>query len=136
MAKKLKTYKLKFWDDTYEVAPVIERYEMNGALAIELYELNGEDFGTLTVNLPFAVKPSAYDNFEFAFVDVNLFKEENLKKLINDKMGTFFEGYKAKSGFVDYPLVKFDLTKLNTEEDLEEYFKEKYNVELGGECNA
>lgn len=121
---KLKTYNFKFYGKTYKLIPVIAHYECNNALAIELYEKSGEDFATLTVNLPYAFKPVAYDNFDYAFIDVNAFDKFYLCEWVEENLGEF-ANTSAISGFVSYPLFKFDLTKLNTQEEVEKYFMEK-----------
>ena len=93
---------------TYDVNVHKTSYSNNGALAITLYSPTEGPFATLTVNLDGPKPPKGH-----AFVDTNncpwaeaFIKEHGLGK------PTGMVGY---SGFCQYPLYEFDLSKLGEE---------------------
>ena len=89
---------------TYDVIAYKHRYYDNNNLAVELITRDREPFARLTVNLGPKLRR------DHAFVDTNncpwapqFLQEHNLAKPV---------GAVGHSGFCDYPLYKFDLSKL------------------------
>lgn len=98
-------YVTDYYGNKVKVYPLIASY-FNYNLAIRLWTDDGEPWCTLTVNLPGAEDLPA----DYAYVDVNNFPEaEEFIKKYNLGEPT---GLTKQSGFVVYPLYKFDLQKL------------------------
>lgn len=108
--KLLKPYSVKeYFDDDYEVYPVICKYKTNNRLAILLMLTEDEWFCDLTVNIN--SEQSDKKNKALAFVDTNNnpWAEQFIKTNELGKPTGFF-GF---SGFCTYPEYEFDLKKLN-----------------------
>lgn len=96
----------------------IGKYDVNNRLAIRLYKKNGEDFGDLTKNLPFAI-------LEKNEVFIN---ECNTKELLDcfKKVGII----KKHCGKVQYNMGEYEKVELDLKK-LEEYDYLGYNHILG-----
>lgn len=83
---------------------VAESYLNNGSLAVIAIEESGEEFDTITVNLPFGDADDTH-----AYIDTNNcpWAKEMLKKHKSAKP----TGEYGHSGFCTYPLYEFDLSK-------------------------
>ena len=108
--KLINSYIIKeYFDEEYEVYPVIFKYENNKRLAILLVLTEDEWFCDLTVNIDH--EQSSKKNKALAFVDTNNnpWAEQFIK---DNKLGrqTGFFGF---SGYCTYPEYEFDLKKLN-----------------------
>lgn len=83
---------------------VADSYQSNGSLAVFALEENGEEFDTITVNLPFGDADESH-----AYIDTNncpwaeaMLKQHNIAKPT---------GEHGHSGYCTYPLYEFDLSK-------------------------
>lgn len=97
-----------YFGNDVHVYPTISRYAHGGGLCIQLWAENSEPWATMTVNLD----DKLYERFgeEYAYVDVNNFPEAiELIERYNLAENT---GCVRQSGFVQYPLYRFDLAKL------------------------
>lgn len=110
-------YKLKAYGKCFELTAVKHSYCVDDSLAIELVDnKNHECFAMLTVNLSESLYCKLPEDVQA--VDVNncpwaeKFIEEN-------KLGKPL-GITIRSGYCDYPLYKFDLSKLVSEESSSE----------------
>ena len=104
-------YKINLFDTEWDLTLVRSHYTYGGGLAVIAITPEGETFAVLTVNL------ESFDlngDEEYAFVDTNnnTWAEEFLIK--NDIAQPTL--IKIPQGFCEYPLYKFDLTKLKEEE--------------------
>lgn len=93
-----------FFDKPEEVVLRLGRYARHNNLAIRLITKSGEPWTTMTVNLDEKL-PSNY-----AYVDVNNFAEAE-EFIQTYSLGTY-TGLYSRSGYVNYPLYKFDLEQL------------------------
>ena len=93
-----------YFGNPIEVLPRLGKYASTNNLAIRLVTTTGEPWSTLTVNLDIKLPP------DYAYVDVN--NDPGAKAFIsNNKLGEWTGGVR-QSGFVVYPLYKFDLDRL------------------------
>lgn len=92
---------------TYRVLPIRREYN-NKTLAIQLQSYDGEPISTLTVNLPDEFIMISGENY--AFVDTN--NNPNAEEFIQENELGIPTGYFGRSGFCEYPLYIFDLSKL------------------------
>lgn len=106
----MKTYKTIIDNETIELIPVLHRYT-NNVLAIELLTMEKESYAMITVNLPYALDGIAELPEDCSFVDVN--NAPWAEKFIQENdLGISLNMY-IQSGYVVYPLYKFNLNKLN-----------------------
>lgn len=91
-------------------------YSRTGTLAVVAYEASEEvlePYATLTVNLP---------DWAFLLDEGLVFVDTNNNpwaiRWLEDNGIARYMGVKAVSGFCDYPLMKFDLGKLGTPDEL------------------
>lgn len=130
--KKYNTFKVDFLGETYELYFVAEKYADNKTLAVEAYDAeDGEPFTTLTVNLrdPQQVREN------HAFFDVNNCTEDLLEQLI--KLGLVEKdenGYKRQSGWVTYPLCKFNVNKFRAGRPKKKYWVDYEHHRPDGNC--
>lgn len=112
-----KTKNLKFYelDDSLgnrlKLYPIIQKYQKNGRLAVELVDETYDLFEYLTVNLQY--EQSDDNDKSLAFIDTNNvpWAEEYIQKHhLGEKTG-----YYGMSGYCTYPEYRFDLSKLNKE---------------------
>lgn len=104
---KEKMYVTDYYGNKIKVYPLVASY-YNQNLAIRLWTDEGEPWTTLTVNLDENLIDELGE--EYAFVDVNNFPEAE-EFIAKYGIGEPMNVYKT-SGFVRYPLYKFDLKKL------------------------
>lgn len=111
----MKTYKLKYYGKTYELAPIISEYSYGKRLAIRLVDVNDDNapFAILTVNIP----EEKLTNKNCAFVDNNNFPH-CLRFIQVNKLGKPTNRI-GLSGYCVYPEFEFDLSMLNKEESYE-----------------
>lgn len=104
---KQEMYVTNYYGNKIKVYPLVASY-YNQNLAIRLWTDEGEPWATLTVNLD----ENLYDELgeEYAFVDINNFPEAE-EFIAKYGIGESLHMYKT-SGYVRYPLYKFDLEKL------------------------
>ena len=104
---KEKMYVTDYYGNKIKVYPLVASY-YNQNLAIRLWTDEGEPWATLTVNLD----ERLYDELgeEYAFVDINNFPEAE-EFIAKYGIGESLHMYKT-SGYVRYPLYKFNLDKL------------------------
>ena len=85
-------------------------YSNNGNLAVILLidtpddECAGYDYSVVTVNLVQLPDP------DMAFLDINNYP--SIVSFIEDNKLGYSLGYTVRSGFVEYPLYQFDLSKI------------------------
>lgn len=105
----MKTYEVKSYGKTYEVYPVLSKYEFGNTLAISLMCDDGP-FCNLTVNIG---DSSIWANDTTAFVDTNNcpWAEDFITE---NGLGAPM-GIKGRSGFCTYPLYRFNLEALKGE---------------------
>lgn len=105
------TYKSPYGD--YKVYINLSTYAYDNSISIELMCENGEPFGHITTVIPdgWRDKPS-----NWAYVDVNnmpdaidFIKKYNLGEIVKNVKD---EEVKIRSGFVYYPLYKFNINEL------------------------
>lgn len=82
---------------------------MNGTLALEVFSKNGRSQFRLTVNLPDNIVPLIDTSCQF--VDVN--NVDIAEEFIEETELGIPVGITQRSGYVEYPLYKFDLSKTN-----------------------
>lgn len=125
--KDIKQYAIKLqspWDEGYgyNLIPVKGEYQMNGSLAITLFDINNnEEFDVITTNVPFGISDPNRD--DLALVDTNNCRWAT--KWLEDNKLAVPTGNMARSGYCTYPEYKFDLSKTITDEDLKEYYEER-----------
>ena len=93
-----------YFGNPIEVLPRLGKYAYTNNLAIRLVTKDGEPWATLTVNLDVKLPP------DYAYVDINNFDDASVF-IEENGLGEWTGGIK-QSGFVIYPLYKFDLEKL------------------------
>lgn len=104
---KNEMYVTDYYGNKIKVYPLIASY-YNHNLAIRLWTDDGEPWASLTVNLDVNLHDELGE--EYALVDVNNFPEAEefiAKYGIGEPMNA-----SKTSGYVRYPLYKFDLKKL------------------------
>lgn len=119
----LKSYEFGFEGQLLNFYPVIREYKSNNSLAIELYllsDLGYELFDVISVNLDGFVRLES----DLCFIDVN--NSFHVSEFINKHQLGQEVGVDFHQGFCKYPLYKFDLNKLNTFEDFDSYFMNKF----------
>lgn len=99
----LKTFNITLFDEyNYEVALLKEHYASNNREAIIVIDLSdGDIFSDFTVNIPYA---NLSDN-EYIY-NINNGSKELLKKLQEESLISFTDKT-VRSGFVEYPIIKF-----------------------------
>ena len=105
-------YVTDYYGNKVKVHLVFATY-YNKNLAIRIWTDEGEPWASLTVNLCDGKSSEPLINTlgeEYAFVDVNNFPEAI--DFINRYKLAEFAGVTKRSGYVDYPLYKFDLNRL------------------------
>lgn len=96
--------------DGYELTLLKASYEIDNTLAVRANTSEGESYAVFTVNLE--LPPDILEHNE-QFFDINLYKgEELLELLIKEKIVEKL-GFKLRSGFVVYPLVRWNLEQEN-----------------------
>lgn len=103
-------FKINAYDRDWFVIPVLNKYTYGGCLAISLMQEDGSCFAHLTVNLIDALEGIATLPEDCAFVDVN--NAPWAEKFIQDNNLGEHLGLYVTSGYVSYPLYKFNLDKL------------------------
>ena len=108
-----KTYKLKMYDETYNIMLRKTTYKNNGTLAIAMVCINEdgyeEDFGMLTTNIN---DSDILADDSSAFIDTNNLSNEIVGWLTKNKIAkqTPFMGF---SGYCSYPLMHFNENVIN-----------------------
>ena len=106
-------FKINAYDKDWFVTPVLNKYTYGNCLAISLMQEDGSCFAHLTVNLIDALEGIATLPEDCAFVDVN--NCPWAEKFIQDnKLGEHL-GLYVTSGYVTYPLYRFNLNLLKGE---------------------
>ncbi len=132
--KQYNTFKVKFYNTTYELFFMKQSYADNRTLAIEAYDAKtGEPFGILTVNLrdPNQIRKN------HAFYDINNYGSliEELEKQGICKRAE--DNYQRQSGFVTFPLYEWNIDKFRVGGEPKTYFVEYYNYTPDGDvCGA
>lgn len=103
-------FKINAYDKDWFVTPVLNKYTYGDCLAISLMQEDGSCFAHLTVNLIDALEGIATLPEDCAFVDVN--NAPWAEKFIQENDLGIFLGMYVQSGYVSYPLYKFNLNKL------------------------
>ena len=110
----------KYQWDNKEFYPIISKYAVNGTLAVSLWYRPRKDSKHLrcwavisTCLYPESDKLSEDE----AYIDTNNCGWA-IKFIEKYKLGVYLH-HKARSGFCEYPLYSFDLTKLNGEETMD-----------------
>lgn len=103
-------FKINAYDIDWFVTPVLNKYTYGDCLAISLMQEDGSCFACLTVNLIDALDGIATLPEDCAFVDVN--NAPWAEKFIQENNLGRHLGIYVQSGFVSYPLYKFNLDKL------------------------
>lgn len=114
----------EFFGEEYNLELYRTSYANNGSLAIEA-KCNGEDFGTITVNLPFAY---IEDETE-AFVDENNFPGITAWLKINKLIAPAAGNDRHRSGFCEYRKWKFDVEKIPFTEEEQYLRSEEYVID-------
>lgn len=110
--QSLKTYNLTLMGKTFCLIPYAREYSINGRLAIELVDKKTkETFTFLTVN----TNEFLSDDKELAFVDTN--NNPWAEKFIEDNKLGVKTDHLIISGFWTYTEYRFDLSKLNYEDE-------------------
>ena len=101
----MKTYNVRAWGKTYNVVITPTKY-VDGGLAVVMDDPVEGPFATVTVNL-------GRQNYGYAYVDTNNcpWAPEFLKK----NGLAEFTGKTCRSGFVEYPLYKFNMEVLESD---------------------
>lgn len=109
----MKFYPVDLFGSTYMVRPEIASYKNNGTLAIELIDDEDDPFAVLTVNLQ-GQSDLLLGEKDLAYVDTNNcpFADEFLKK---SGLGTPVGVY-GQSGYCSYPLYRFDIERIRSEQ--------------------
>ena len=100
-------YTLKAYKKIWRVEPTATRYTYGESLAVVLNTEDGEPFATLTVNIPDSY---FYANDHRAFVDTN--NCPWAEAFLKDTGIATPAGVIGHSGYCDYPLYDFDLSKI------------------------
>lgn len=105
----MKKYKVKTVSGEYNLYFKAERYNANDTLAVDAYDAkDNEWFGTITVNLS---DPRQIEK-NHAFFDINNFGKRFLDQLVAHGLAEMHkDGYTRTSGWVEYPLVKWNTKK-------------------------
>ena len=127
--KQYNTFKVKFYNTTYELFFMKQSYADNRTLAIEAYDAKtGEPFGILTVNLrdPNQLRKN------HAFYDIN-----NYGSLIKEleKQGICKraeDNYQRQSGFVTFPLYEWNIDKFRVGGEPKKYFVDYLRYDTDG----
>lgn len=103
-------FKINAYNKDWFVIPVLNKYTYGNCLAISLMLEDGSCFAHLTVNLIDALEGIATLPEDCAFVDVN--NAPWAEAFIKEYDLGIHLGMYVQSGFVSYPLYKFNLNKL------------------------
>ncbi|MCI8368244.1 MAG: DUF4313 domain-containing protein [Clostridia bacterium] len=105
----MKTYKIKCYNEEYEIKLVANTYMNNKRLAVQTFTVpDGEPFATITVNIDY---PISGDKAVSAFVDTNNYGFMNIEKFLQNNQIAAPTGRYGESGYCTYPEYIFDLTK-------------------------
>lgn len=103
-------FKLNAYGRDWNLIPIKQTYTYGNGLAISLMQEGGSCFAHLTVNLIDALEGIATLPDDCAFVDVN--NAPWAEKFIQENNLGIHLGMYVQSGYVSYPLYKFNLDKL------------------------
>ena len=104
----VKELKLTFeaWGEENEVIVTRTKYPYNNNLAITAVMTTGEPFGTFTTNTDVVLPEN------LAAVDIN--NMPFIMKVLTENGLAKDTGMRIRSGFVEYPVMKFNLDKIPT----------------------
>ena len=105
----MKKYKFNILGNEYTLSFKTEKYSTNNTLAVDAYDAkDNEWFGTVTVNLS---DPRQIEK-DHAFFDINNFGKRFLDQIVAHGLAEMpKDGYTRGSGWVEYPLVKWNTKK-------------------------
>ena len=119
----IKVYEYKENRNIAKVALFKMNYKNNNNLAILMYDVKYKTvYSVLTVNLVDYI-----EEFNCAFIDTN--NVPNALKFIRENKLGVKTGKSGISGFCIYPEVRFDLSKMNSEEEYIKLIGEKKHKE-------